>query len=106
MTASSAMPIARGMVRAGSRTSSPRVAMRAYPAKAKKMSAADCRSERVGERGVAAGRLDDAGDDDDREDDEDPRHEDGTDARGAGHAEQVHPHEGDHRDDGDGLLPF
>ncbi len=33
---------ARGMVRAGSRTSSPRVAIRAYPAKAKNSSPAAC----------------------------------------------------------------
>ncbi len=36
------MTIARGIVRRGSRTSSPIVAMRAYPAKAKNSSPADC----------------------------------------------------------------
>ena len=34
--------MARGIVRAGSRTSSPSVAMRAYPANAKNSSPADC----------------------------------------------------------------
>ena len=38
------MRIARGMVRAGSRTSSPIVAIRAYPAKAKNNSPAACRT--------------------------------------------------------------
>ena len=35
--------MARGIVVSGSRTSSPRVAIRAYPAKAKKSRPADCR---------------------------------------------------------------
>ena len=39
----SATGIARGIVRAGSRTSSPRVATRAYPANAKNSSPAACR---------------------------------------------------------------
>ena len=40
--ANRAMEIARGIVRAGSRTSSPIVAIRAYPAKAKKSRPAAC----------------------------------------------------------------
>ncbi len=42
-TIASAPTIARGRVRRGSRTSSPSVAMRAYPAKLKKSNPADCR---------------------------------------------------------------
>ena len=42
----SAIGIARGMVRAGSRTSSPSVAMRAYPANAKNSSPAACSTPR------------------------------------------------------------
>lgn len=54
--------MARGMIRAGSRTSSPMVAMRAYPAKAKNRSPPACRTP-YAPPGGAAPKVDAAGPD-------------------------------------------